>query len=88
MIGQALRGYLDLANGLTQAPRAQAAALAEDLLRTSRANRAALSALIRQEVDRGLARAGLASAEALDVLDRRLRAVERQLAATKRAAAK
>lgn len=99
MIGDALRGYLTLASGLTEvtreratraarglvaqgeATRAQAGALAEDLVRNSRANRDMLVALVRQEIERTVRGAGLASAESLDALDQRLRLLERRVAA-------
>lgn len=94
-IGDALRGYLALASGLTEVTRErakaaaqtlaaqgeQASSVAEDLWRTSRANRTAMVELIRQESERMLRRAGLASAERLREVEGRLRAVERQLAA-------
>lgn len=104
MIGDALRGYLALANGMSEVTKAragaavralvaqgeltagQASALAEDLRRTSRTNRDALLAIVRQEVDRALNRAGLAGADQVDALDRRLRLVERKLAASPRPA--
>lgn len=98
-IGDAVRGYLALASGLTEVTRErakaaaqslaaqseQAGALAEDLWRTSRANRVAMVELIRQETERVLRRAGLASADRLRDLEARLRSVERQLATARTA---
>lgn len=48
----------------------------------------ALLLLVRQEAERALNRAGLATAEQVDALDRRLRLVERKLAATGRKASR
>ncbi len=54
-----------------EATAEQAGAIADDLLGTSRANRDALLQLIRYEVDRGLGRLGLATAdEVRDLTDR------------------
>ncbi|WP_240956571.1 hypothetical protein [Micromonospora sp. HNM0581] len=95
----AWRAYLELAMGLTEAPRkkaqdavrramgstgataAQLQALAEELRSTGAANREALTKLVRFEVERALGAVGLATAEEVAELDRRLRDVERQLRA-------
>ncbi|HVA59148.1 MAG TPA: hypothetical protein VNG13_01260 [Mycobacteriales bacterium] len=97
MIGDALRGYVSLANGLTEvtrarasaaakalvaqgdATRAQAASLADDLRKTSKSNRDALVGLVRYEIDRALKRAGLATADAVATLEKRLRRIEGDL---------
>jgi polyhydroxyalkanoate synthesis regulator phasin len=72
----------------------QAGQVAEDLIGTSRANRDALLQLIRYEVDRGLGRLGLATAEEVRELTERVHTLEAQVrelrkpAAPKKSAAK
>ncbi|MEU4681316.1 hypothetical protein [Micromonospora sp. NPDC023737] len=93
----AWRAYLELAMGLTEAPRkkaqdvvrrvvgsggttaAQLQALGEELVSTGMANREALTKLVRFEVDRALGRVGLATAEEVAELTRRVQDLERQL---------
>lgn len=93
----AWRAYLELAMGLTEAPRkkaqdavrralgqggataAQLQALAEELVSTGTANREALTKLIRFEVDRALGAVGLATADEVAELTRRVHHLERQL---------
>ncbi len=93
----AWRAYLELAMGLTEAPRkraqdavrrvvgqsgataAQLQALAEELVSTGMANREALTKLIRFEVDRALGAVGLATADEVAELTRRVHELERQL---------
>ncbi|MHA4949212.1 phasin family protein [Micromonospora sp. SD19] len=93
----AWRAYLELAMGLTEAPRkkaqdvarrlvgsggataAQLQALGEELLTTSAANREALTKLVRFEVDRALGAVGLATADEVAELTRRVHDLERQL---------
>ncbi|WBB81312.1 hypothetical protein O7606_08085 [Micromonospora sp. WMMD882] len=93
----AWRAYLELALGLTEAPRkkaqdavrrvvgsggataAQLQALAEELVATSAANREALTKLVRFEVDRALGAVGLATADEVAELTRRVHELERQL---------
>ncbi|GIJ22821.1 phasin family protein [Micromonospora lutea] len=93
----AWRAYLELAMGLTEAPRkkaqeavrramgstgataAQLQTLAEELRSTGAANREALTKLVRFEVERALGAVGLATAEEVAELDRRVRELERQL---------
>ncbi|MGC5019424.1 phasin family protein [Micromonospora sp. DT47] len=93
----AWRAYLELAMGLTEAPRkraqdavrrlvgtggataAQIQALAEELLSTSAANREALTKLVRFEVDRALGAVGLATADEVAELTRRVHELERHL---------
>ena len=53
------------------------AALAEDLVVTSRANRELLLGLIRTEVERTLSRLGIASADEVDTLRRSVERLER-----------
>ncbi|MEV4715000.1 histone H1-like repetitive region-containing protein [Micromonospora sp. NPDC049374] len=95
----AWRAYLELAMGLTEAPRkkaqdavrramgstgataAQLQTLAEELRSTGAANREALTKLVRFEVERALGAVGLATAEEVTELDRRVRELERQLRA-------
>jgi hypothetical protein len=55
----------------------QVAALAEDLMVTSRANRELLLGLIRTEVERALSRLGIASADEVDALRRSVERLER-----------
>jgi polyhydroxyalkanoate synthesis regulator phasin len=57
----------------------QAGQVAEDLIGTSRANRDALLQLIRYEVDRGLGRLGLATAEEVRELTERVHTLEAQV---------
>ncbi|MGN9894563.1 phasin family protein [Micromonospora sp. L31] len=93
----AWRAYLELAMGLTEAPRkkaqdaarrlvgtggataAQLQALAEELVSTGAANRQALTKLVRFEVDRALGAVGLATADEVAELTRRVHELERQL---------
>ncbi|MEH1169890.1 hypothetical protein V6V47_31375 [Micromonospora sp. CPCC 205539] len=93
----AWRAYLELALGLTEAPRkkaqdaarrlvgsggataAQLQALGEELFSTGAANREALTKLVRFEVDRALGAVGLATADEVAELTRRVHDLERQL---------
>ena len=103
MVLDALRGYFQLASGVTEEPRQRAAAaarsllaqggdadtgvpgqlqqqvaaLAEELVVTSRANRELLLGLIRTEVERALARLGIASADDVENLRRSVERLER-----------
>ena len=61
-------------HGLATAGQVQS--IAEDLVRTNRANRGALATLVGAEVDRALGRLGLASADDVDQLAERVRALE------------
>jgi polyhydroxyalkanoate synthesis regulator phasin len=94
---EAVRTYLELALGLTEASRKrakkvvddvvgrggatveQARALTGDLLAMNTANRKALAKIVRLEVDRTLAKVGLATAEEVNELTARVRDLERQL---------
>jgi hypothetical protein len=112
MVLDALRGYLQLASGITEEPRQRAAAaarslltqgdsveaampghlqqqvsaLAEELVITSRANRELLLGLIRTEVERTLARLGIASADEVHALRRSVERLERLVRAQQAAA--
>ncbi|MGC5332787.1 hypothetical protein [Micromonospora sp. DT62] len=97
----AWRAYLELAMGLTEAPRkkaqdavrrvvgsggataAQLQTLAEELVSTGAANRESLTKLVRFEVDRALGAVGLATADEVAELTRRVHELERQLRDTK-----
>jgi polyhydroxyalkanoate synthesis regulator phasin len=57
----------------------QLQALAEELVKTSAANREALTKLVRFELDRALGRVGLATAEEVAELTNRVRELEAQL---------
>jgi polyhydroxyalkanoate synthesis regulator phasin len=65
------------ASGETTAEQVQT--LAEDLIATSRSNREAASALVKLELDRALARVGLASAEEVTALSARVQRLEAAL---------
>ncbi|MGW0506834.1 phasin family protein [Micromonospora sp. NPDC003241] len=95
----AWRAYLELAMGLTEAPRkkaqdavrrlagstgataAQLQTLAEELRSTGAENREALTKLVRFEVERALGAVGLATADEVEELERRVRELERRLRA-------
>lgn len=62
-----------------EATAEQVGALAEDLLSQSRANREAVSALVKYEVDRALGAVGLASHDEVGELSARVRALEAQV---------
>ncbi|RLP98581.1 phasin family protein, partial [Micromonospora sp. CV4] len=61
------------------ATAAQLQALGEELVTTGAANREALTKLVRFEVDRALGAVGLATADEVAELTRRVRDLERQL---------
>ncbi|QOC92530.1 hypothetical protein [Micromonospora craniellae] len=100
----AWRAYLELAMGLTEAPRkkaqdavrrlagstgataAQLQTLAEELRSTGAENREALTKLVRFEVERALGAVGLATADEVEELERRVRELERRLRAVTDAA--
>ncbi|GAA0547995.1 hypothetical protein GCM10010172_32350 [Paractinoplanes ferrugineus] len=95
----AWRAYLEMALGLTEAPRKRAQkvvgdlvnrggatagqlqGLVEDLVSAGMANREALTNIVRYEVDRALGVVGLATAEEVDELTKRVRDLETQLRA-------
>src|SRR2546430_11334919 len=54
--------------------------MAEELLKTSAANREAMTKLVRYELDRALGRVGLATAEEVSELTARVRQLEAELA--------
>jgi polyhydroxyalkanoate synthesis regulator phasin len=107
MVLDGLRGYLELANGLTDVTRerarvaaktlvaqgeasvgavlpgslkAQVGSLTEDLIATSKANRALLLGLVGAEVERATARFGLAMSGELDAAQRRAQRLEQRVA--------
>jgi hypothetical protein len=107
MVLDGLRGYLQLANGLSDVTRerarvaakslvaqgeagvgavlpaplkAQVSSLTEDLIATSKANRALLIGLVGTEVERATARLGLAMAGELDAAKRRAQGLEQRVA--------
>jgi polyhydroxyalkanoate synthesis regulator phasin len=100
----ALRAYLEMALGLTEASRKKASKavkqalgkggataeqlqdLAEELLKTSAANREAMTKLVRSELDRTLSRVGLATADEVSELTARVRQLEAELAQARAAA--
>jgi polyhydroxyalkanoate synthesis regulator phasin len=61
--------------------------LAEELLRTSAANREAITKLVRSELDRALSRLGLATADEVAELNTRVRQLEAELEAAQAEAA-
>lgn len=61
------------------ATAAQLQGVVDELLRTSRSNRAELVKLVRYEVDRALGKVGLATTEEVEALAARVRELERQL---------
>ncbi|NYT94316.1 phasin family protein [Salinispora sp. H7-4] len=65
--------------GAGGATAVQLQALAEELVSTSAANREALAKLVRFEVERALGAVGLATADEVTELTRRVRELERQL---------
>ena len=112
MVMDALRGYVQLASGLTEVTRqrAQQAAkqllqqtgaenlttgltgkvseLADEIVATSKSNRALLQAIISNEVEGAVARLGFVRAEEVAALRRRLEKLEQDGAPAKKAAAK
>lgn len=106
MVLDGLRGYLQLANGLSDVTRerarvaaktlvaqgeasvgavlpgslkAQVGSLTEDLIATSKANRALLVGLVGTEVERATARLGLAMAGELEAAKRRAQRLEHRV---------
>lgn len=65
--------------GAGGATAVQLQALAEEIVSTSAANRGALTKLVRFEVERALGAVGLATADEVSDLTRRVRELERQL---------
>ena len=104
MVMDALRGYLQLASGLTEVTRekarqaakamvaqavhlgerpadarSQVRALADELATTARANRDHLVAIVRVETERAVTAIGVASADDVAALRRRVEALDRRL---------
>lgn len=75
---RALAAARALASG-GEATAEQVQGLAEDLLATSRANREAITSLVRVEVERALGRLGLATADEVRALGARLAEAEKAL---------
>jgi polyhydroxyalkanoate synthesis regulator phasin len=69
--------------GRGNATAEQLQSMAEELVSTSRANREALSRLVRFELERGLTRVGLATADEVDALTARVKELEKELEETK-----
>lgn len=59
-----------------EATRDQVSSLAEDLVSTSRKNREAIATLVRLEVEKAMSRVGVATADEVAVLTRRLQRLE------------
>lgn len=71
-----------------EATAEQVQSLAEDLVQTSRNNREMVTALVRSEVEKALSRVGLATADEVQRLTKRLQALEATMrGASTRAAA-
>jgi hypothetical protein len=112
MVLDGLRGYLQLANGLTDVTRerarlaakslvaqgeasvgavlpdslrVQVGSLTEDLIATSKANRALLLGLVGSEVERATARLGLAMSGELEAAQRRAQRLEQRVTELERA---
>ena len=64
-----------------EATAEQVSTLADDLLQQSKANREAVAALVKYEVDRTLGRVGLATSDEVSELSKRVRALEAELRA-------
>jgi polyhydroxyalkanoate synthesis regulator phasin len=62
-------------------------AVAEDLMAQSKSNREAVTALVRFEVDKALAKVGLATQEEVNELTARIRQLEKELREAKKAPA-
>jgi hypothetical protein len=111
MVLDGLRGYLQLANGLTDVTRerarsvakslaaqgeasvgavlpdsvkAQVGSLTDDLIATSKANRALLVGLVGSEVEKATARLGLRVSSELDAANRRSKRLEARVAELER----
>jgi hypothetical protein len=111
MVLEGLRGYLQLASGLTdvtrdrarttartilaqaeamgvvvpESMRAQVSAMADDIVATSKANRALMVGLVRAEVERTVARLGVAHSADLEAATVRTQALEDRVQGLERA---
>ncbi len=65
----------------TAAARSRVQGLADELMASSKANRALLTALVRSEAERAVSRLGLASMDDVDDLRREVHRIEKQLRA-------
>jgi polyhydroxyalkanoate synthesis regulator phasin len=112
MVKDALRGYVQLANGLSEVTRQRAqqtakqllhqtgtenltagltnrvSVLADEIIATSKSNRALLQAIITNEVEGAVARLGFVRAEEVAALRRRLEKLEQQVGTGQAPAAK
>ena len=97
----AIKGYLELATGLTEVTRqrartaakalvaqgeataGQVQSLTDDLVSQSKANREAVTALVRFEVEKALGRVGLVSKDEVDALQARIKVLEGELRKTR-----
>ena len=97
----AIKGYLELATGITEVTRqrartaakalvaqgeataGQVQALTDDLVTQSKANREAVVALVRFEVDKALGRVGLVGKDEVDALKARIKVLEGELRKTR-----
>jgi polyhydroxyalkanoate synthesis regulator phasin len=91
----AWRAYYELALGLTETSRKKATKIVKDvagkgggtadqlqeLVNTAVANREAIARMVKVELDRALGRVGLATMDEVDELTKRVRELERELAA-------
>lgn len=97
----AIKGYLELATGITEVTRqrartaakalvaqgeataGQVQSLTDDLVSQSKANREAVTALVRFEVEKTLGRVGLVSKDEVDALKARIKVLEGELRKTR-----
>ena len=97
----AIKGYLELATGITEVTRqrartaakalvaqgeataGQVQSLTDDLVSQSKANREAVTALVRFEVEKALGRVGLVSKDEVDALKARIKVLEGELRKTR-----
>ena len=77
----------DQAKGVAGDVRTQVQTLADDLLATSKANRQVFLALVRAEAERAVGSLGLATAEEISALRRKVERLDQKLADTSAAAA-
>jgi len=100
-VKDAIKGYLELATGLTEVTRqrartaakalvaqgeataGQVQSLTDDLVSQSKANREAVTALVRFEVEKALGRVGLVSKDEVDALQARIKVLEGELRKTR-----
>jgi hypothetical protein len=78
---QESNGQARQAKEATAAARARVQGLADELMASSKANRALLTALVRSEAERAVSRLGVASMDDVDDLRREVHRIEKQLRA-------